>query len=86
MVKTQDEPTVGHLESAKNVQTYPSTGRTRTLYRKHSTTLQFTLAPTGPAEGGGLAASLIITEWLLPPKYRWIRVKVRVNHTVRWLE
>ena len=59
-MKTQDEPTVGHLGSAKNVQD-PSTGRTRTSYRKHSTTLQYTLdPPTGLAEGGGLAASIYI--------------------------
>ena len=50
MVKTQDEPTVGHLGSAKNVQD-PSTGCTRAPYRKHSTTLQYTLdPPTGLAE------------------------------------
>ena len=58
-MKTQDEPTVGHLGSAKNVQD-PSTGHTRPPYRKHSTTLQYTLdPPTGLAEGGGLAASNI---------------------------
>ena len=50
-MKTQDEPTVGHLGSAKNVQTYPSTGRTRTPYRKHSTTLQFTLLQGLPKAG-----------------------------------
>ena len=55
-VKTQYEPTVGHLGSAINVED-PSTGRTRPPYRKHSTTQQFTLLYTGPAEGGGLAAS-----------------------------
>ena len=60
MVKTQDEPSVGHLGSAKNVQDL-STGRTRTHYRKHSTTLQYTMdPPTGLAEGGGLAASIHI--------------------------
>ena len=57
-MKTQDEPTVGHFGSAKNVQD-PSTGRTRTSYRKHSTTLQYTPdPPTGLAEGGGVAASI----------------------------
>ena len=60
MAKTQDELTVGHLGSAKHVQD-PSTGRTRTPYGKHSTTLQYTLdPPTGLAEGGGLAASIYI--------------------------
>ena len=58
-MKTQDEPTVSHLGSAINVQD-PSTGRTRPPYRKHSTTLQFTLLYTGPAEGGGLASSIYI--------------------------
>ena len=50
MVKTQDEPTVGHLGSAKNVQD-PSTGRTRPPYRKHSTTLQFYLLQGLPKAG-----------------------------------
>ena len=54
MVKTQDEPTVGHLGSAKNIQD-PSTGCTRHPYKKHSTTLQYTRdPPTGFAEGGAL--------------------------------
>ena len=50
MVKTYDEPTVGQLGSAINVQD-PSTGRTRPPYRKHSTTLQFTLLQGLPKAG-----------------------------------
>ena len=58
MAKTR---TNSHLGSVKNVQD-PSTGRTSPPYRKHSTTLLYTLdPPTGLAEGGGLAASYIYT-------------------------
>ena len=59
MAKTQDELTVSHFGSAKNIQ--DPLQYTRFPYRKHSTTLQYTLdPPTGLAEGGGLAASIII--------------------------
>ena len=49
-MKIQNEPTVGHLGSAKNVQD-PSTGRTSPHCRKHSTTLQFTLLQGLPKTG-----------------------------------